>query len=189
MPEEKKLIEFLFDREDNARFNLNYAAAIKGFKPDEQETVKFLILDYLKLTPIRNYSMAYAVLDIASMEVQRSSMLRVSSKAAKGHVRGEHTDTTISRNDAEAINRFTNGIKLAKEQIGIDPKSIASKGDGSISETFADVVARGTFDKKRFVCKPVWGMKKDEQASEGVDEFKHMDDSKLDIYLETAEVK
>jgi len=173
---EKKYIPFLDDRDDNVRFNADYAKAIAAYDKDDKEAIKYLILDYLKLVPLRNYSMAFAVLDIACMEVQRSSMLRDLQKK----------DGT-SRNDAEAVNRFTNGIKLAKEQIGIDPKTLATKGDGSMSEAFADVCGKILFDKRRFVCKPIFGKRGDKSTgAESVDEFKHMDDGQVDSYLESA---
>lgn len=177
---DKAKIKFLADSEDNARFNADFERAAKAFGKEHKETLKFLVLDYLKLTPMRNYSMAFSVLDIASMEIQRSLML----------IDLQKKDGT-SRNDAEAVNRFTNGIKLAKEQIGIDPKSLASKGDGSMSEAFADVVSQCRFDTRRFVCKPIFGFNKQRESvnEASADEFAKMSDAKIEAYLETAATK
>ena len=173
------MIPFFTDKIHNETFNKIFTSVLQNYPNEEdQELMQNLILDYSKTTPQWTLSVATQILNIVDMELQLRKFIRTINESEKGP----------SRDKAETLSRYINAIKIAKEQLGIDPKSLASKGDGSISESFADMASKVKFDKKRFVCKPIFGMKNKDSITD-VDEFKHLDDDKIEDYLQTAKTE
>lgn len=173
-------IEFFTDKNLNEEFNRDYRAACKDYDSNEARILKNLIVDYSKVVPLWNYAMAHAVLNLADMQMQQQKIL--------SKIKGKDGDNNISRTDTDMLNSINNAIKEAKKDLGIDPKSLASKGDGSMNEAFADVVARYTFNQKRTIMKPIFGLKRyDSGTLRTEDEFATMGEEALDKFLDHAE--
>lgn len=173
---------FLANKEWDEAFNQDVALASRNYDDNTRRALKNLILGYRDVVLRWDYPMARAVLNIADMEIQKMEVLeQFKRKAASG-------EKNISRNDTEMIKQLGQATKDAKKDIGIDPENLRNKGDGSLAETVADLVERGNFDKRRFVCKVVIGegKAKNIESSIGVAEFKNVSNEDVDEFLQKA---
>jgi hypothetical protein len=172
---------FQIDPAMNVIFNADFHRACEQYDEEEMVVLKNLILAYRDVVPLWNYPTALSVLNIADMEIQKQEVLKQFKKKAADD------DRLISRNDTEMIKQLGQAIEIAKKEVGIDPKTLATKGDGSLSEAFADVVSKMSFNQKRSVFKPIFGLKDRGTGSNPEnDPFKGFTEEEVKRYLETA---
>jgi hypothetical protein len=175
-----KIERFFDDRVANEAFTKDVGNVLKNYQVAEKSIILNTIKAYKPLCPIWNYSTANKILNIARLEIQYSEKIETLET---------DKDKTISRDFAQTLGYIQEAIEKEKKQIGIDSKSLKDKGDGSMNEAFADIVEKGKFDTRRFVCKVVIGQgkKKDSgEANASLSEFKHVSNEDVDKYLETA---
>lgn len=180
--EPREIIPFFPDNKElNEDFNQDFQSAVAEYDSDARRALKNLVIGYRAIVLRWDYQTALAVLNIADMEIQKMEVLKQFKKKAAG-------EKNITRSDTEMIKQLGQATKDAKIEIGLDPKNLKGKGDGSLSEAFADVVEKGRFDKRRFVCKVLIGegKKKDsDKVSADLSAFKNVTDEDVLRYLET----
>jgi len=180
MANKKPQIQYFNDKITNDKFLTAVDYETEGYEEIARQIIADLILDYRNLVPSWDRSTAGVVLDIACMEVEKMKLTKAMSSK----------DKKLSRDDTTKMSAFCTQIDSRKKEIGIDAKSARSKGKGSISETFADVARYCRFDKKRFVCKTVFGLQSKVQGEDGEDNpFKDAKPEDVERYLQTAEAE
>lgn len=160
--------------EENKAFQESLEYINQSLTPLEFQTLRLMILDLKRQVPTWNFSTALVCLSIAQNTV---ALDQIRQKAAE-------KNTGMTRNFTEQMSDLMNQIDKLKKQIGVDPK--ASSGEGSMSETFADIAKRTKFDTRRFVCKNILGQVRREIDGESSDDFSGVSEENVQTYLEKA---
>jgi hypothetical protein len=175
--EKERDIGFFSDKKENEDFNDAFRSSLKSYDAEEHPKIRNLVLSLKKQTPSWDYETAIIALEVAFRIVDISLIKKAQMKKGKDGF-----------SYLREISDLTDCIIKLKKQIGIDPKSLATRGEGSISETMADIATKLKFNKRQFVCKPIWGkVRRSFDIEEKTDSFANSSEDQVDSFLQEAQ--